>query len=617
MSKSVTKRAFHDTQGYHHMAFGHHRLNVGHKRIEVINRPCKNKNCASYGHAHPNCRCYAKGGDVDHFCSGDHAHEKGCQYFAQGGSAMKGLNLSGFKKLKEDAKTVTMAHPKGHAIMILKSRVSPTQKKQLEDLPLHMDEGGDTGDAPTQAPDNFESAANPTNANMEGDVPNSPLMNDSTSNSDVAQNSPSPASIGTPTAMPQDPSGLGNLSLGDVYGKELKGIHQQTAAQSGLAQNQMQIEQDQQKAMQAAQDNWVKTSTPMLADVSAALDDAKKGHIDPSHYLENMGTGQKIATAIGLLFGGFTGGYNRTGVNPAAQWLEGQINRDVEAQRVNLAQKNNIFTAYLEKYKNAAVADQMARATQYGIYASKVREAAAKAGTPLAQAQGNILAAELEGKMIPLVQNGHLIQQFSAFNGGAGGGAGSEAQFKVALNAAQRLNPEMYKDQQSKYVPSIGVASHPVEQGDREAFVKLDSLIPLIQKAQNIRADAGRIGFLDPTKAAEADATKAALQVRLNELTQLNRLNHEEYGNYASQIGQVSGMDLFHSHAKTLDSLMQQAQMDRNSYIHSYGITPFSDAKAPTGLAPKSQNNLQIFMRNNPHVDHGTAMKVLKDKGMI
>lgn len=52
--------------------------------------PCKNPKCPSYGRPHPNCRCYgemAEGGEVS-FCSTSRDHQKGCQYFQDGGEAI-------------------------------------------------------------------------------------------------------------------------------------------------------------------------------------------------------------------------------------------------------------------------------------------------------------------------------------------------------------------------------------------------------------------------------------------------------------------------------------------------------------------------------------------------
>lgn len=55
--------------------------------------PCKNPNCNSYGHPHPNCRCYgdgyAKGGSVTRFCDSNNSHQHGCEYFATGGQVGK------------------------------------------------------------------------------------------------------------------------------------------------------------------------------------------------------------------------------------------------------------------------------------------------------------------------------------------------------------------------------------------------------------------------------------------------------------------------------------------------------------------------------------------------
>jgi hypothetical protein len=54
---------------------------------------CKNPNCKSYGHAHPNCRCpadMAEGGEVSAFCGADRAHEPQCEYYADGGAVPEG-----------------------------------------------------------------------------------------------------------------------------------------------------------------------------------------------------------------------------------------------------------------------------------------------------------------------------------------------------------------------------------------------------------------------------------------------------------------------------------------------------------------------------------------------
>lgn len=52
--------------------------------------PCQNQSCHSFGHPHPNCRCYggmAEGGKASNFCSEDRAHNSDCEYFVDGGMA--------------------------------------------------------------------------------------------------------------------------------------------------------------------------------------------------------------------------------------------------------------------------------------------------------------------------------------------------------------------------------------------------------------------------------------------------------------------------------------------------------------------------------------------------
>lgn len=606
------------------------------------------------------------------------------------------MNLAGFKKLKEDKKTVTMAHPEGHEIKIFKAKLPMIQRKQIEKLPLA--EGGDVqkmeskddsmgseqstwekvnealdktprmqmihnmadgGDTAATAINNFvdqdkgESIPQGTPAPEVADPALSPSAF-SAAESDqrdflagkepVSPEAPPPPpapiksdnTVPAPASIPDSTAGLPNASLGDVYGKSLAAIQQKSKAEADLAANTANVEAQNQSEIKQAQQNWLQSSAKMNDQISNALQDVKNGHINPNHYLENMGVGGKIATGIGLLLGGFSGGLNRTGVNPAAEWLGAQINRDVDAQKANQNTKLNVYNGYLDQYKNAAVAEQMTRATQMGIYASKIRQAAAQAGTPLAIANGNLAASELEQKMIPLVQNAHLTAQLAAFNGGAAGGGrglaspgagsaaapgGTENQYRVVLNAAQKINPETYKDQQEKYIPGVGVASRPVAQPDRERLSRLNALIPLIDKAVADQEHFGRLGAkisLHPVADQAAAASDFnALHVQLNQLTGLNRLNDSEYKNYGDQIGNIGGFNLGGGNLETIKNLRNQAETDRNSQMESMGITPFAGALRPSGLDTRGQQNLSTFMKNNPGVDQGKAISVLKSKGLL
>src|SRR5271157_4808405 len=51
---------------------------------------------------------------------------------------MKESIYKGFKKVGEDHRTVTMAHPNGHKLQIVKDNLSPKLQTALKSLPLHQ-----------------------------------------------------------------------------------------------------------------------------------------------------------------------------------------------------------------------------------------------------------------------------------------------------------------------------------------------------------------------------------------------------------------------------------------------------------------------------------------------
>jgi hypothetical protein len=71
--------------------------NIQEPKSKQMYPPCINPSCKSYGHSHPNCRCYggneyaserfAEGGPVEkeYYCDANRMHKKGCEYYADGG----------------------------------------------------------------------------------------------------------------------------------------------------------------------------------------------------------------------------------------------------------------------------------------------------------------------------------------------------------------------------------------------------------------------------------------------------------------------------------------------------------------------------------------------------
>jgi hypothetical protein len=391
------------------------------------------------------------------------------------------LNLKDAKKISGDKHSSTFHLPSGHKILIAHSGVSAAQRKQLEQMPVqYFADGTVDGPVSSSVDDTQDSAppvtsddspasqtADPSIANDIGQGLRTVAQNslipavaagkamlgqagsfikglggqsdaDNTDASDLPSADPNLPGAGQPVGQPQSDrstastqapaSGVqpsGGLSPQSILSTGLAGIKGQAEAAGNLGQQQADIEKQQQQSMADAQGKWALQSNDMQNDISNAVKDIQAGHIQPNHYLQNMSVPGHIATAIGLILGGAGAGAGRP--NPAMEFLQSQINRDVDSQKSNLQNKATVLGAYMDKYKNAATAENMARATSMGAYASKLRQAADNAASPMQRAAAQSAAAQLENQMLPIIQHAGALQtlqqrqQQKAQNPSAGG----------------------------------------------------------------------------------------------------------------------------------------------------------------------------------------------------
>lgn len=379
------------------------------------------------------------------------------------------MNLAGFKKKAEDKKTVTMAHPDGHEIKIFKAKLPMIQRKQIEKIPLHLADGDPSvaaSSTPTaeSAVNNFvdqdKGASLPVADNASStpqDDSGSPLIQggkqeddksypfesfsapklpgpfdasaeDDTNNLPKADpnlpgggtvvgsggQSPAPASIANIPGNPVD--------LNKAYAQGQQALKQNQDISSQLAAASAKADQERIEAQKALGE----TEAQNLQDFTQHKEDfenyIKSNPIKPNHYQENIGTGGKVATAIGLLLGGFSGGLNKTGVNPAADFLNKQIDRDIEGQKARTDQQKTIFGANMQLYGDQRLATNATRINLNDIYAQKIKLAADQLGTPAAQASANDALSKLAfSSNEALKQNA----QYAAFNKGIqNGGVG-------------------------------------------------------------------------------------------------------------------------------------------------------------------------------------------------
>jgi hypothetical protein len=145
-----------------------------------------------------------------------------------------------------------------------------------------------------------------------------------------------------------------------------------------------------------------------------------------------MSTSGKVATAIGLIMGGL--GANGTGGrNMAMEFLEKQIDRDIDAQKANLGKKSTLLGAINSQVNDLNLATMSAKAIQMDIYATKLEEAAAKAQDPMAKARALQFGGQIRLQSDMLTKQLAMIQAIR--------GPGSEK-----LSAAQKIPFAKEKD---------------------------------------------------------------------------------------------------------------------------------------------------------------------------
>jgi hypothetical protein len=187
---------------------------------------------------------------------------------------------------------------------------------------------------------------------------------------------------------------------GDVaYGKGLGEGHAAIAMQLKADLARGQAEQDALRESAAQQATLNQRYQDSLARAQSErksfMNDYNDGHIDPRHYLDSMGGGKRVATAIGLILGGMGGGLTGQG-NPALAFLQNQIDRDINSQVQNLDKKKGLLAANTQTFQDLHSGMTATRANLNDIISMKLKQAAASTSDPQARARALAAASHID-----------------------------------------------------------------------------------------------------------------------------------------------------------------------------------------------------------------------------
>ncbi len=169
------------------------------------------------------------------------------------------------------------------------------------------------------------------------------------------------------------------------YAENLKGIQAQAGVKNEYGQE-IQSALNSHTAHMAEQQWKYEGERKRIDDEQSVLQKKlQNGEVDPRRYFKNMNTGQRIASAIGLILGGIGSGLGHT-PNMAAEMMNKAVDNDIEAQKMDLGKTNSLLNLNLQKYHNLNTAEAATRLQYNTVLQTQLQAAQNKATTNLAQA---------------------------------------------------------------------------------------------------------------------------------------------------------------------------------------------------------------------------------------
>lgn len=315
------------------------------------------------------------------------------------------------RKVATDEKTTTFEHEKGHKMVILHAALPKIQQEQLKRLALHkggkvkkLAEG--TPDSPLEQTeslvDDLRSKNSPDAAPPADDATTvtAPGSHDTHITINAAPPAGAPAPVAPVPVVAQAPVAAPPV-VAPVQAAPAPVPAQPNAPAQDFALKQ---EAAAKEALNSQLVQKQQQQTDIL-EMKKHLDDFdayQKAHpINSRAYVESMDSDRQTKTAIGLALGALAGGGTH---NIVADYLNKQIDRDVDAQKKNFENRSTVYGAYQHLYDNEVVATNLAKASTGDILAQRMNIAAAQLGTPQAMQNNATFQANWGAKKDQLLQ---------------------------------------------------------------------------------------------------------------------------------------------------------------------------------------------------------------------
>lgn len=312
-----------------------------------------------------------------------------------------------------------------------------------------------------------------------------------------------------------------------------------------------------------------------LNDRSDALFKAAQQEVNPNKYWGDKSTGSKIGISLGILLGGIGQGLSHSTHNMAWDALQDNINRDIQSQKDNIGQKNNLYHMNLAKTRNEQEAWNQTKADMLSITAAKINQTAAQIGTPLAEAEKQKLLAKVG------------MEQAAVHQQMAGAGIAKQAMTQgIPVEGLPYLNE---KQRENMVRLPNGLMADAGNSKNRELYNENTAAGMSLMSEMNRLKQLNTLGTkMSPQDRAAADALLHHIVVGLNDYAKSHRISESDIGFQTGQLSDPrSFMNVFYKNPNAATDQLEKSIGDSMKIIGQQYVPAIANMNAKKEQAQK------------------------------
>lgn len=316
----------------------------------------------------------------------------------------------------------------------------------------------------------------------------------------------------------------------------------------------------------------------LMKERQLALKDVQTGHIDPQQFVKKMTTGDKIISGVGLLLSGFGSGLSGQ-PNMAYDYLNKQIDRDIDSQKANIHNKSTLLNSNFQATGNLLDAAQITKMQTLDLNAMHLKQIAAGMTDPLKKAELMTLSGQLDQKaaeiQTQIATRQALMQTYQE-------GPNEEAGFQRRMQLLNVMGQKDMADRiEKRHVPGVGHASREIPEDALKSITARNALNDAIIDLQNFGAQ--HTGSVNPATIAQGRAKAALTQDMVRQASQAGVFKESEKEFMNRYVGE-DPTQLFQKYrsGKGYEEVRRNNQMQLNSLKETYGlpVKPMDKQKA-------------------------------------